>query len=408
MLEPVDDVMKDLLAKNGAVSPLIEYLGKVGGHWVAIPATPGSQIKGPCGRIDLFKQHAGLDLVKMYPAGAAPDKALSEAWTWDAFLDAATKCHKAGFPFGVGLGRPPTRSTRWARCSRPYGAELVDAKGNITVKSDAVKQVLEYMKKLVPFLPPDVFAWDDASNNKWLVSGKGALIMNPPSAWAVAKRDNPKVAEQCWTFLAPKGSKRSHEPGPIPRIISDLEVLQEQGGGQEPHAPHLRAFRGREDGRGEPGLRHPGLRQAERLQDLGRGGAAQGHAVQLSAQARPDPVDCGRHTGSAQDRRSRFGNQATLNHRWSPSARRAAIRSTRRSPGPPPSYKASCASEQVKKFLRRKSTIAFAMALPLILIIALLVLYPALYSIHLAMLNKGMEHFVGLDNFAFLFTRETF
>jgi len=48
------------------------------------------------------------------------------------------------------------------------------------------------------------------------------------------------------------------------------------------------------------------------------------------------------------------------------------------------------------------------MALPLILIIALLVLYPAVYSIHMAMLNKSMEHFVGLDNFAFLFTRETF
>ena len=48
------------------------------------------------------------------------------------------------------------------------------------------------------------------------------------------------------------------------------------------------------------------------------------------------------------------------------------------------------------------------MALPLILVIALLVLYPALYSIHLAMLNKGMDHFVGFDNFAFLFKRETF
>src|SRR5215212_1984847 len=48
------------------------------------------------------------------------------------------------------------------------------------------------------------------------------------------------------------------------------------------------------------------------------------------------------------------------------------------------------------------------MALPLILIIVLLVLYPALYSIHMATLNKSMEHFVGLDNFAFLFTRETF
>jgi ABC-type glycerol-3-phosphate transport system substrate-binding protein len=46
---------------------------------------------------------------------------------------------------------------------------------------------------------------DDASNNKWLVSGKGALILNPPSAWAVAKRDAPKIAEQLWTHGMPAG-----------------------------------------------------------------------------------------------------------------------------------------------------------------------------------------------------------
>ena len=211
-LEPVDDVMKTLLADHGAVSPLIEYLGRVDGRWIAIPATPGSQIKGPCGRIDLFKQHVGLDITKMYPAGAAPDPALSDAWTWDTFLSAAEKCHKAGVPFGIGLGQTADSVDSMGALFGSFGAELVDAKGNITVKSDAVKQVLEYMKKLVPFLPPDVFAWDDASNNKWLISGKGALIMNPPSAWAVAKRDNPKVAEQLWTFPTPRGPKGRFQP----------------------------------------------------------------------------------------------------------------------------------------------------------------------------------------------------
>ena len=62
----------------------------------------------------------------------------------------------------------------------------------------------------------------------------------------------------------------------------------------------------------------------------------------------------------------------------------------------------------LRKLMRRKSTIAFAMALPLILIIAGLVLYPAIYSIHLATLNKSMEHFIGFGNFEFLFRRETF
>src|SRR5438270_7877896 len=57
---------------------------------------------------------------------------------------------------------------------------------------------------------------------------------------------------------------------------------------------------------------------------------------------------------------------------------------------------------------QRKSTIAFLMTLPLILLIGCLVLYPAFYAVHLAMLNKSMQRFVGLSNFTFLFKRETF
>src|SRR5262250_1306546 len=62
----------------------------------------------------------------------------------------------------------------------------------------------------------------------------------------------------------------------------------------------------------------------------------------------------------------------------------------------------------LRKLMQRKSTIAFAMALPLILIILALVIYPTLYAFHLATLNKSMERFVGLGNFSFLFGRETF
>jgi multiple sugar transport system permease protein len=62
----------------------------------------------------------------------------------------------------------------------------------------------------------------------------------------------------------------------------------------------------------------------------------------------------------------------------------------------------------LRKLIRRKAVIAFLMTLPLLAIIGGLVVYPALYSIHLATLNKGMERFVGFDNFTFLFTRDTF
>ena len=211
-LEPVDDVVKALVATNGAPPHVAEMLGKEDGHWVAVPTCVGSQSKPPCGRIDLLKQHAGLDVQKMYPAGGAPDKELVDHWTWDAFLDAAEKCAKAGYPFGMPLGTT-SDSYDWVSARlRAGGATLVDAQGNIAVKSDATRQVLQWFQKLVPNLPADVFAWDDAGNNKWLIAGKGALIMNPPSAWAVAVRDAPPIGEQLWTFPSPKGPQGRFDP----------------------------------------------------------------------------------------------------------------------------------------------------------------------------------------------------
>ncbi len=74
----------------------------------------------------------------------------------------------------------------------------------------------------------------------------------------------------------------------------------------------------------------------------------------------------------------------------------------------PPSMMAASGRSSLHKLMQRKSTIAFLMALPLILLITILVAYPAGYAVYLAMLNKGMTRFVGFGNFDFLFGRDTF
>ena len=206
---PVNDLMDELIKTNGKVNATVEYLGKLNNKWLAVPATVGSQIKGPCSRIDLMKKHAGIDVQAMYPAGAPPK---ADDWTLDTFLKAAEACHKGGNPFGIGVGNTGDSTDTIGAIFHSYGAVLVDAKGDITVKSDGVRQALDFYKKMMKFLPSDVSAWDDASNNKFLISGQGSLIMNPPSAWAVAKRDAPQVAEQCWTHGFPAGPKGRYAP----------------------------------------------------------------------------------------------------------------------------------------------------------------------------------------------------
>jgi ABC-type glycerol-3-phosphate transport system substrate-binding protein len=206
-LEPVDDVMASLIKTNGAVSKGIEYVAKQKGHWIAVPSCVGSPTLPSCARIDIFKNVLGIDLVKMYPPSAPADPALAETWNWDTFVTGAQKCFKDGHPFGLAMGVTNDAVAWLDPVLRSHGAALVDGEGNITVKSDEMRQVLEWFKKLVPVMPKDAFAWDDSSNNKYLIAGQGALIFNPPSAWAVAVRDAPKVAELLWTFPTPKGPK---------------------------------------------------------------------------------------------------------------------------------------------------------------------------------------------------------
>ncbi len=208
-LEPMNDLMEPLIKANGRVNATVEYLGKIDGKWVAVPATSGSQIKGPCSRIDLLKQHAGIDIQAMYPAGGPPK---ADAWNLDSFMKAAAACNKAGVPFGIGLGTTADNVDTLGAFFHAHGAMLVDAKGNITVKTDPVRKVMTYYRELQEHLPRDVASWDDASNNKWLVSGRGAMIMNPPSAWAVAVRDAPAVAEQLWTHGFPSGPNGRYAP----------------------------------------------------------------------------------------------------------------------------------------------------------------------------------------------------
>ena len=205
---PVDDVVQPLLQKYGQIAMAAEYCAKVDGRWLAVPTCYGSTAAATCARIDLFKEHAGLDLQKMYPGpDAVADQELIDNWTWETFLTAAEKCAKGGHPFGLGLSTCTDSINVAGVVFHSYGAQLVDANGNITVKSDETRYVLEWHKRLAKTMPESVYAYDNASNNKELISGKAALIMNAPSAYAVAARDRPEIAKQLWTFSSPKGPK---------------------------------------------------------------------------------------------------------------------------------------------------------------------------------------------------------
>jgi multiple sugar transport system permease protein len=60
------------------------------------------------------------------------------------------------------------------------------------------------------------------------------------------------------------------------------------------------------------------------------------------------------------------------------------------------------------RLARRRSTVAFLFALPLLVVVTGLIVYPGIYAIYLSMLNKAQTKFIWFSNYTFLFTRDTF
>jgi ABC-type glycerol-3-phosphate transport system substrate-binding protein len=158
-LEPVDDVMGRLIQKYGAINPAAEYLGKADGKWLAIPAVSGTQMKPACVRFDLLQEHAGIDIRAMWPAEDRQGPG-ADTWTWENFAVAAEKCNAAGVPFGLPMGSF-TDAVDWVGALfAGYGANLMDEKGNPTVRNNPkLRAAVDMLVRIGKTLPGDVWAW---------------------------------------------------------------------------------------------------------------------------------------------------------------------------------------------------------------------------------------------------------
>lgn len=205
-LEPVNDVVEDIVAEYGPFADYAHAAGYLDGKWLGCPS-PTSSVSWPLlSRLDYFQDYAGIDLQRFFPGHSEREASLVETWDYELFLTAAQKLHAAGHSFGAALSGGGNDSNQFlAALFAAYGASMIDESGDISVDSDATREVLEYMSRLAQYMPDGVYAWDDGSNNRHMISGVGSTTCNPPSPWAVAKRDAPHVAEKMWAHDNPRG-----------------------------------------------------------------------------------------------------------------------------------------------------------------------------------------------------------
>jgi multiple sugar transport system substrate-binding protein len=195
LLVDLTDIVVPLAQENGGMYSFCEEAALVKGRWRAMPwhhrSFPGSY----------HKQY--FDLVDEN----APD-------TWEDLLRAGSKLKANGSPIGIAISQTYDAISTLSGIMWCYGAKTVEADGKtVAINSKATKTAIEYVQQLyTDAMEPEVLSWDDNSNNRLLLSGKGAWIHNSHSHYLTAKEEKMSIAEQIYFHLSPRGPAGRHTP----------------------------------------------------------------------------------------------------------------------------------------------------------------------------------------------------
>ena len=186
----VQDLADKLGKKYGGWTPLAKNYSEVKGRYASIPDYfidfPGLYRK------DLWTEIAGM------PNG--PD-------TWQDLLEGGRKLKAKGYPIGIGLAHHNDSRNSWRSIQWCYGASEVAKDGKaLTYNSKEMRETHKFLKALYKeTMTPEVLAWDDASNNRLLASGRGSWIHNPISAYRTIEGQNKELADKIFIQLSPRG-----------------------------------------------------------------------------------------------------------------------------------------------------------------------------------------------------------
>jgi multiple sugar transport system substrate-binding protein len=194
-LVDLTDVVVPLAEKNGGMYGFCAEAALVHGRWWAMPwhhrSFPGSYNK------------AYFDQVgEKGPA------------TWDDLLRAGRKLKANGYPVGIAIGQTYDAISTLSAIMWCYGAKTVEADGKtVAINSKETEAAIEYVRQLyTDAMEPEVLLWDDNSNNRLLLSGKGSWIHNAHSHYLMAKEKKMPIAEQIYFHLSPGGPAGRHTP----------------------------------------------------------------------------------------------------------------------------------------------------------------------------------------------------
>jgi len=200
-LADIGDLVDDLGKKWGGWYPFAAESGQTKSGWKAVP---WFWISFPATYNMAHFKKAGLE----YPK------------TWAELLQHGKALKKQGNPVGIAISHCADANTTYWSIAWCHGAKVLEADGKTpAINSDKTVQVIEYYKELYrDAMDPEVLSWDDASNNRGILSGKYSWIHNPISPYNAALKEKMPIADDINHHPSPAGPAGTHSAPPINMI----------------------------------------------------------------------------------------------------------------------------------------------------------------------------------------------
>ena len=114
---------------------------------------------------------------------------------------------KHGKPVGIGLYHEIDGSRALRAIMHSFGASVQDEEGNIVLNSKHTLEAVKFVKALYEeAMIPDVAYWDLFSNNRFIISGDGSLIVNDIFVTRQAEKTSPEISKKIHLAKPPQGT----------------------------------------------------------------------------------------------------------------------------------------------------------------------------------------------------------
>ncbi len=126
--------------------------------------------------------------------------------TWEHVRKAAPKLKAAGHPIGIGMSNELDSNMANIAFMMCFGSFIQNEENRLTIKSKQTVDALKFMASIYKQGETDeIFGWTPSSNNNFLYSGKGSMILNAISATRTPEDLNLPFSDNLWIWPIPSG-----------------------------------------------------------------------------------------------------------------------------------------------------------------------------------------------------------